>query len=385
MRLPDGRHLCYCTNVHPYDGLDGLIATLEGPARRVRERVGRGHEPFGIGLWFPGRVARAVADDPAPLRAALAAGGFEVVTLNAFPYGDFHGERVKDGVFRPAWDDPLRLAYTLDAAEGLAALLPDGASGSISTHTGGYKPWADASVDPAVVAANLERAARGLADVERRTGRRIVLALEPEPYSMLETTPEVVAFFGEHVAAFDDSLRPYLGVCFDACHQAVWYEDTAASLAALTDAGVPIAKIQLSSAIATTSPRAAASALAPFAEDRWFHQVVARRGTSLEPRPDLDVALADPALADADEWRVHFHVPLFAETLDDDGLLGTTRPQLDELLAALAADASTCHHLEIETYSFGMIPEARRRALGAVDVEDGIAREYAFVLDRLSD
>lgn len=383
MRLSDGRHLCYCTNVHPYDDLDGLLAMLAGPAREVRERVGRADEPFGLGLWFPARVAEEVARDPAPLRRALAAGGFEVVTVNAFPYGDFHGERVKDDVFRPAWTDDARVDYTLAAAHGLAALLPDGATGSISTHTGGYKLWADASIDPSAVASNLARTARALRELEERTGRRIVLALEPEPYSLLETTPEVLAFFAAHVATLDEDLRRHLGVCYDVCHQAVEFEQAGASLAALTDADIPVAKIQLSSAIRTDEPRRAASALAPFAEDRWFHQVIARRGEVLEPRPDLDAALADATLADADEWRVHFHVPLFAEALDEAGLLATTRPQLEDVLADVVAHPARCPHLEIETYSYGMIPEARRRALGVETAADCIVREYRWVLEHI--
>ncbi len=383
MRLPTGQQLCYCTNVHAYDDLEGLIDVLRGPVARVRELVGKPDEPFGVGLWFPGKIAFQLAANAEPLRQVLQDGGLEVVTLNAFPFGEFHADRVKDAVFRPAWSDMARLAYTMDAAEALAVLMPEGAQGSISTHTGGYKPWADESIEPVRIAAGLRAAGVSLAELEERTGRRIVLALEPEPLSFLETTDEVIAFFGEHVAACDASARRHLGLCYDTCHQAIEFEDMATSLGKLDAAGIPIAKIQLSSAIRTTSPRAAANALMPYAEDRWFHQVVARHGDELTIRPDLDVALTEHALLDADEWRVHFHVPLFAESLDDDGLLGTTCSQLEELLGIVRANPSLCQHLEIETYSFGMIPEHRRRKLGAVTVEDCLAREYAWVLERL--
>jgi len=387
MRLRSGQHLCYCTNVHPYADLAGLQSALRGQAAVLRERLDPGDEPLGVGLWFPADVAASVAHDPEPLRRTLSELRLETRTLNAFPAGAFHGDRVKDAVFRPTWADPARLRHTLDAAEALAALLPDDAVGSISTHSGGYKGWASPP-GPEAVAAGWLAAAEGLARLEERTGRHIVLAIEPEPLSMLETTDEVVTFFGEHLQPAGDLAARYLGLCYDACHQAVEHEDMAASVAQLRAAGIAIAKVQLSSALVVPDPRGAAGRLAAFAEDRWFHQVIERRDDgSLHRIADLPDALAELSSHAGEAgatgpWRIHFHVPIFAEQLDAEGLLLTTRPWLEELLTQVG-DVSVTPHLEIETYSFGMIPAERRAALGTVELLDALEAEYRWVLERL--
>lgn len=387
MELGGGRHLGYCTNVHPYGSLDGLIEALRTQAGPLRERLaasGRlaADAPLGVGLWLPDTVATAVATDPTALRGALRAQGLYAFTVNAFPFGDFHGAVVKDAVFRPSWAELERVDYTLRAAEALAALLPEGVTGSVSTHTGAYKPWGPEADDHQAIAAGFRAAAAGLAELEARRGRRIVLALEPEPLSTLETTEEVLSFFERHLQG--DVERRHLGLCYDACHQAVEFEDPAASLQALADADIALAKVQLSSAIRVPDPAADAASLAPFAEDRWFHQVIARAPDgALRRWPDLPAALADPGAAAAGEWRIHFHVPLFAPDLDGEGRLATTRPDLAAVLHWLSENGSLAP-LEIETYSFGMIPAERRAAMGASDLLDCLALEFEWVLTELS-
>ncbi len=399
MRLRSGQHLCYCTNVHPYADLAGLRAALVTHASVLRERLASGDEPFGVGLWFPADVAAAVARDPGPLRRTLDELRLETRTLNAFPAGAFHGDRVKDEVFRPTWAERARLVHTLDAAEALAALLPEDAVGSISTHSGGYKGWSSPPT-PEAVAAGWLAAAQGLARIEERTGRHIVLAIEPEPFSLLETTDEVVTFFTEHLLPAGEWAGRHLGLCYDACHQAVEHEDMAVSVGQLRAAGITIAKVQLSSALVVPDPVAAAERLRAFAEDRWFHQVIEQRADgSLRRIADLPEALDElDALrhGDADAggaaqtgagvavgpWRIHFHVPIFAEQLDDEGLLLTTRPWLEQLLAEVG-DAEVTPHLEIETYSFELIPPDRRATLGTVELLDALEAEYRWVLAQL--
>lgn len=381
MRLKTGQHLGYCTNVHAYDDLQGLIAALRSHARPLADRLG-GRDALGVGLWFPATVAREVEADPARLVDALAELNLYVFTVNAFPYGDFHGPRVKDAVFRPSWAEAERLSYTLSAARALAACLPDGVDGTLSTHSGAYKPWGAALCDEDAVVAGLLAADAGLSRLADETGRRVTLAIEPEPLSFLETTDEVVDLFTRRLLPHSSG---HLGLCYDACHQAVEYEDMAASLSALADAGVPIAKVQLSCAIVSTTSAQRRQHLTPFAEDRWFHQVVVRQGDgSLRRLADLPLALADESALAADEWRIHCHVPLFAEQLDDEGLLTTTRPDLVQLLAQVQRTAAT-KQLEIETYTFDALPLEPRAALGAVTLLDCLEREYRWVLEQLGE
>lgn len=365
------RVLTYCTNVHPYQDTAGMLAALDRWAVPLAQRLAR-EGPFPLGLWFPVDVARELAAEPGRLARELADRGLAVVTVNAFPYGAFHGERVKDAVFRPGWEDAERLRYTLQAAEVLAAALPEGTVGSLSTHSGGHKSW---GCDEDAIVAGLLAADAGLADLEQRTGRRVWLAIEPEPCSFLETTDEVLDLFTRRLLPAGASR---LGLCFDACHQAVEHEDLPDAVARLGAAGVPIAKFQLSSAIVLPDPAADRELLRPFAEDRWYHQVVTRDGDGdLVRVADLPEALADPELVQA-PWRVHYHVPLFADPLDEQGRLRSTRDDLAALLRS-AADVTETGHLEIETYTFDAIPAARRQALGAVDLLDCLEREFRWV------
>ncbi|WP_306191294.1 metabolite traffic protein EboE [Streptomyces sp. MK5] len=378
MRLlhPDGTvvHLAYCTNVHPAEDLDGVLAQLARHAEPVRERLGT--PVLGLGLWLARDAAAALAADDAAvggLRRELTARGLEVVTLNGFPYRGFHDPVVKHAVYRPDWTEPDRLHYTLDLARVLAALLPeDAAHGSVSTVPLGWRtPWTAGQADEA--ARTLDTLADGLADLAADTGRTIRVGLEPEPGCVVETTAEAA----RHLARVDTDR---IGVCLDACHLAVGFEEPAAALARLEAAGLTVVKTQASCALQAADPSdpATRAALARFAEPRFLHQV---REQGAPPRAvdDLDDALAG-GLPGRDPWRVHFHVPLHA---DPEPPLTTTRPELEATLAALlGGDTARTAHVEAETYTWGVLPEAARPQ-GPDALADGIAAELAFTRDHL--
>src|SRR5919106_3353904 len=246
LRHPDGStiHLAYCSNVHPADDLDGVVAQLERYAAPVRERLDV--PALGVGLWLGCRVV----DDPRAAQGigeALERCGLEVVTLNGFPYDAFHAPVVKREVYRPSWADPRRRRYTLGLAHLLADLLPeDVPEGTISTLPLGWREgWGPGAQESARAA--LELVAAELAQIERRTGRRIRLALEPEPGCEIETV--------EQAADFLAGLAPdRIGICLDACHLAVQFEAPAAAVEALQSAGVPVVKAQVSSAVRVPAP-----------------------------------------------------------------------------------------------------------------------------------
>src|SRR5581483_695 len=94
--------------------------------------------PFGVGLRLSAAAAEELAAPTAlaDFRRLLDAHGLYVFTLNGFPYGAFSGTRVKERVYLPDWREPARAAYTRQLADILAALLPDGVDGSVSTVPG---------------------------------------------------------------------------------------------------------------------------------------------------------------------------------------------------------------------------------------------------------
>ncbi|KPI30784.1 Xylose isomerase domain-containing protein TIM barrel [Actinobacteria bacterium OK074] len=385
MRLlhPDGStvHLGYCSNVHQAEDLDGVVAQLATYAEPVRERLGV--DRLGIGLWLArGVVTELVADQGAleRLKGELRARGLETVTLNAFPYAGFHREVVKQDVYVPDWADAARLDYTLDCARVLAELLPDDADrGSVSTLPLAWRtPWPAERADTARRA--LDRLADGLAAVEADTGRRVRVGFEPEPGCVVETTGQAVAQLG--------GLDPdRLGVCLDACHLAVQFEHPAAALRRLADAGLPVVKLQASCAVEAPDPAdpAARAALRRLAEPRFLHQTRtadpgAARGvenlSDVRGVDDLPDALDGGLPADTGPWRVHFHAPLHSRP---EPPLRTTADQLGEVFAGLFGAASAgCDHIEVETYTWSVLPGP------PADLTAGIAAELAWARDRLT-
>lgn len=402
-------HLTYCTNIHPGESWGEVRANLERHVVRVKAQIAP-DVPFGVGLRLSARAATELleGDALAELRAWLEARGLYVFTINGFPHGRFHGARVKENVYLPDWLEDERVRYTEDLARILAALLPGPevgvASGSVSTVPGAFRPRATSPDARRRMADNMFRAARALARLEDTTGKRMQIAFEPEPYCHFETTPETVAFFEEELfarsalarfatwggtdaAGAERWVRRHLGVCFDACHMAVEFEDAREGPRRLAAAGVDVAKVQLSAGLeAVVHPGAheTLGALERFADAVYFHQVVERRpargaATGDEPLvryldlPEALAALRAEGEGEPRTWRVHFHVPLFLERL---GVFANTQPYLRDLLA-LQREAPISQHLEVETYTWDVLPEAYRRE----DVVTAVARELTWVLE----
>ncbi|MEV6954735.1 metabolite traffic protein EboE [Streptomyces sp. NPDC051183] len=380
---PDGStvHLAYCTNVHPAETLEGVLAQLRDNCEPVRLRLGR--ERLGIGLWLARDAARTLTADPAALgrlRAELERRGLEVVTLNGFPYEGFGAGHVKYRVYRPDWTEPERLAYTEDLAAVLAALLPEDAGhGSISTLPLAWRtPYEGDPRAAAAARAALLRLTAHLDELQDRTGRSIRVGLEPEPGCTVETTADAVA-------ALAGAAGERIGLCLDTCHLATSFEEPKPALEALAEAGIPVVKAQLSAALHAEHPHLpeVRAALAAYAEPRFLHQTrTLDRDGRLHGADDLGEALSGGALPRTGPWRAHFHLPLHA---DPQPPLTSTLPVLREALAGLLGPGEArTHHLEVETYTWQALP-AGLRPDGPATLADGIAAELALARDLLTD
>lgn len=379
-RHPDGSvvHLAYCTNVHPAETLDGVLAQLRDHCEPVRRRLGR--DRLGIGLWLAKDAAHALVTDPAALRGLrteLDRRGLEVVTLNGFPYEGFGAEEVKYRVYKPDWTDPERLAHTTDLARLLAALLPDDVTeGTISTLPLAWRTPFDATRAEAARTALTVLAQRldALADL---TGKSIRIGLEPEPGCTVETT-------GDAIAPLTAIGHDRIGVCVDTCHLATSFEDPRTALDALAAAGIPVVKSQLSAALHAEHPHlpGVREALAAFDEPRFLHQTRTRTADGLRGTDDLGASLAGDALPETAPWRAHFHVPLHAAPAPP---LTSTLPVLKDTLAQLVGGpAPRTRHLEVETYTWQALPpELRPRS--RPQLADGIAAELTLARDLLTD
>ncbi|WP_327589875.1 metabolite traffic protein EboE [Nonomuraea sp. NBC_00507] len=356
-RHPDGStvHLAYCTNVHPAETLPGVHDQLAGACSRVRSLLGV--DRLGLGLWLSRDVASTLLADPSELvrlRAALERLGLEVVTLNGFPYRGFQQEVVKYRVYEPDWASPSRLRYTLDLAEILAQLLPaDVAEGTISTLPLAWRTdWTPTKAE--AVSRNIATLCDELHALSSRSGKTIRVGFEPEPGCIVETTPQATA------------LLPHLdllGLCLDACHAAVGFEDP-------PDLTLPVVKLQASCAL-EAAPYTQ-SALAAYDEHRFLHQTRSASGFT----DDLGEAMGG-ALPPGETWRVHFHMPLHAELPPP---LTTTAPYLRGLLRTLlGGDTALTRHVEVETYTWTVMPG------GPSDAAEGIAAELDWTRGRLAE
>lgn len=384
MHLAQGLHLAYCTNIHRGESWAETFSALQTHVMAVRERVAP-HEPFAIGLRLSDAASRELAqpDVLARFRDWLRSRDAYVFTVNGFPYGTFHGTRVKEQVYAPDWTRPERLAYTQRLFEILVHLLPDDPSvqGSVSTVPVSWKGFHLDGPAEAVARQNLWKLVDFLDALSRRSGRSLHLGLEPEPCCHLETSAEAVEFFHRLRAdrPGDRRVDSLVGINYDCCHLAVEFESAADALGRLREAGIKISKIHLSNALAVRPTCEHRESLRAFLDPVYFHQVVERRASGeLTRHWDLDTALATPLSdsAGSDEWRIHFHVPLHAAPAEG---FSTTASHVLGVLDVIRSQPGLCQHFEMETYTWEVLPPALKQA----SVVDQLVAEYQWTLAEL--
>lgn len=384
MKLKHALHLAYCTNIHRGETWPQTFDSLKNYSLAVRDRVCAG-QPYAIGLRLGDQASRELSD-PATLRAFqkwLDAENCYVFTINGFPYGRFHGARVKEQVYAPDWTTVERVDYTNRLFDLLAQLVPAGIEGSVSTVPCSFKEFIRSDEQVSAMRANLWRCVEHIAKLSERSGRQLHLGLEPEPLCYLETSPETVEFF-ERLRAErpnDPRLAAHLGVNYDACHLGVEFEEPREVVRRFQEHGVKISKIHLSNALKVRPTPEARAALKAFADDIYFHQVIARAPDGAITRyKDLDVALARAAEHVPEplpEWRIHFHIPLHCRPT---ALFDTTADHLLGLLDIVREQPGLCSHFEMETYTWEVMPaEMKNRS-----VVDQLVDEYKWTLPQFA-
>lgn len=388
MALADGP-LAYCSNVHPAHDFADLQGRLEQIAVPLANSLDR---PLSVGLWLPASaLGRIEGDAGVRLRDWMQERLLSTITMNAFPFGDFHARKVKENVYRPDWTEPSRRDYTNRVADLLAVLLPEGGEGSVSTLPCAYRRLSP-DAKPADFFPMFLECVQHLARLYDATGKTVRLSIEPEPGCFLERTGEAASFIhqlrefaGARSAEESRRVQTHLGLCFDVCHSAVMFESPTESLRKLTELEIRVGKIQVSSALELRAPpdRAARKFLAQFVEERYLHQVTGMADGRFLFADDLSTSLA---LMPTDEWkaceawRIHFHVPIHKKEI---GPLQTTTWAVDESLAA-AEELPYAPDLEVETYTWDVLPAISRT--GSEGLVEGLAAELRHaqaIIDRL--
>ncbi len=364
-------HLGYSATVHPAEDLDGVIAGLDGCAALVRQEL---DVPLlGVGLWFASPLADRLANSPAAvnkLRRALTRNKLEVVSLNGIAHSAFNDQVIGTKLYCPDWTEPERLRYTLDLVDVLVRLLPrDAPYGSISTIPLAWRaPWTKAR--DAAARKAFERLDWHLERIEQRTGRKIRIAVEPEPGCVLEMIGQAAGWLGRYSSPYGGVSR--IGLGFDTCHLAVQFEEPDRAFETLRRAGVDVVKAQLSSApqLVDPSDTAARRRLAELGDPKYLRQVREWCGPGVD---DVDLAYQ---LSGHAAWRMHAHVPAYC-TLPDP-LTGTNAVLEDCLSRLVGGGHPLTHHLESETSAWSRKPRTPKA------LAKKIAKELSWLRDRLT-
>ncbi len=397
MELKNGLgHLSYSTLVHAGDTWQEMNASLRQFVPAVKARVSPDN-PFAVSLRISAASAKTLTENAAERQSLadfLAKEDLYVYTVNAFPYGPFKGDLVMERVYEPDWTTDARVDYTNSVADILAEISPASVNPSIQSAPLAFKPKVTDDGYIAKFTTNVFRVVAHLLALENSTGRRVKLALEPEPACYLETTDETVAFFTERiygeagirelaaiagipVSEAEGAMRRYLGIVFDIGHQAVGFEDITDSLKKLVAAGIPIFKLQEAAALWVQSlSLEMLPALRKFTDTIYLSQSSLLRNGEITKFLNLGEALdAYEANPVETEMRTHFHVPVFLEEL---GPFRTTRFAVQDALR-MHREQPLSDHLEIETYTWDVLPPELKTG----DIIEYVTRELEFVRNEL--
>ncbi|MBK1855830.1 metabolite traffic protein EboE [Verrucomicrobiaceae bacterium 5K15] len=377
-------HLAYCTNIHPAESWEETLTALKEHTLTVRDKVAPSAPApgYAIGLRLSARAADELLEGSnlADFKQWLEQENCYVFTINGFPYGSFHGTRVKEQVFLPDWTSDERLDYTIKLFSIIAQLVPEGIDGSVSTLPGSHKQF---EADDAPIFKNLEICAEKIEEFSQQYNRDLHLGLEPEPLGHFENTEESLAFFDRFlkVASNPDLIKRRVGINYDTCHFALEFNDCRQSLDALRAAGIRISKVHLSSALEFDPlSQESLESIRSFDEPTYFHQVIVLDSdghlTRHRDLPDFFASIENtqPTPPDPVAGRIHFHIPLYAEP---GAPLRSTQSHAVDALEYFAEHPDFCTHFEIETYTWGVLPGDLQ-----ITIEDQIAKEYQWVLER---
>ncbi len=349
--------ITYCMNVHPGEDGASVQRALASITLPIREAF-NAKEDFPLGLRFGAALAAELRTPEKLKQFALYMKHNRLTTIgiNGFPYGDFHGDKVKTAVYEPDWSDPRRVAYTRDLFYTLSQLpilrtIEDHPM-SVTTVPLGYNTCKEPSE---AMFKNLCDMALFLRKLEGFTGRRLCLALEPEPDCLLESTQSTIDFFERlwlH-PEWNAAYRPYIGICFDTCHFALGYEEPLNALRTLVSSRIPVARIQISAALEFTQ-YATEEDFIPFLDQRYLHQTRRREtDASLVCFEDLTAEILPELIGH--RGRIHYHVPL---TWQGNLRMTSTRNTLTSAFWRYVRAGGW--PVEVEAYAYSIYPDQLR-------------------------
>jgi hypothetical protein len=398
MLLKDFYHVSYCTNIHPGENWKTTLQSLEDHLPEVKRHLAPDTK-MGLGLRLSNTASEELGlrEQLRGFKEWLDKNGLYVFTMNGFPYGNFHNQRVKEEVHAPDWTTSERIEYTKRLFNQLAYLMPeDISSGGISTNPIGYK-YSFSSVQSQkramqIGAENMLQIAVFLLELEKNTGKYLHLDIEPEPDGLLENSEEVITFYNDYllpvgaellqdeygytVEEAEEAILRYINVCYDVCHFALAFEEPEQTFYSFGKNGIRIGKVQVSAALKILFEEHKIeqiwASLEKFNEPVYLHQVTENKNGKVITYADLPELLEKKP--DFKELRAHFHVPIFVE---DYGVLLSTQDHIIKAIDFLR-DHQICDHFEVETYTWDVLPEGLK-----IPLSESIVRELQWLKNRM--
>ncbi len=403
MRIGKSGHLSYCTNIHAGESWVEIFENLKVYLLNIKQKVSE-KEPFGIGLRLSYQAAIELSDKSKlhAFKEWMTLNNVYVFTINGFPYGNFHGETIKDQVHTPDWTTDLRKEYTILLFDILGALVPEHILGGISTSPISYKYWyaTEERLEDAKIKACdfLIDVVQHLMDLKNQTGKNMHLDIEPEPDGVIENSEEFLHFYNDYLLKLgvpllmkntnctenesDNAIREHIQLCFDVCHFSIAYEKPVEVIQKMKNNAIKIGKVQISAALkcnveSNNTIEELQSYLRPFREPNYLHQAVIKtsENNSLKFR-DLDAAIEAMNVTNFKELRTHYHVPVFLAEYQD---LQSTQDDIIETLQFWKTNNFT-DHLEIETYTWDVLPNQMQ-----TDIIDAVTREINWVRNSIGE
>jgi len=385
MKIEKQFDLTYCSNIFAGNTWSKVFRNLKTNIPILRSKLSP-NMPFGIGLRLSKKSAKELLDNLDTFKSWLTQTNCYVATINGFVYGNFHNKPVKEKVYEPDWSTRKRLNFNMQLIDIAAGLCPVNRELGFSTSPLTYKFWSGKKGDEkffAKVSSYLSLLVKKLLKIFQDANKIIHIDFEPEADCILETIEDVVIFFDKivfgkvaHNLSIDlqitlskaiNHIKRHVRICYDICHQSIQFEDHIKNFAILEKARIRIGKVQISSALRFK----ACNAIDLFKDNIYLHQTVVQdsRGV-LKKFRDLDQAKGETE----DEFRVHFHLPVFVEKYDY--FLTTNNDIVNVLNFLKNHQITSC--LEIETYTWQVLPQSLQ-----IDLISSIQKEYEWVIERL--
>jgi hypothetical protein len=298
-------HLTYCTNIHPGETWADHFTELKEHMPGIKQTISP-NQSFGIGLRLSNTASLELRKEEnlKAFQQWLKEQDCYVFTMNGFPYGGFHNTIVKDKVHQPDWTTAERVQYTNRLAQILAALLPEGMEGGISTSPLSYRYWHKEEDKPGVfqkATLHVLQVVEQLAQIKKTTGQLVHIDIEPEPDGLLQNGDEFFEWYINYLLPVgttylkdkwncseteaQNAIRDHVQLCYDVCHFAIGFENPEQVLATAKAHGIKIGKIQISAALksllgADSQREKVINAFKQFNESTYLHQVIARKKTA---------------------------------------------------------------------------------------------------------